>query len=89
MVLAEFLDLVDDNFGEETTDEILKGCPLESGGTDGRRGPAIDPQWGAGNPLQLSCCALPHGTEVFGQCKGELERLAGVETRIAMGVIPR
>lgn len=32
IVFTEFLDLVDQSFGEETTDRVVGSCPLRSGG---------------------------------------------------------
>jgi hypothetical protein len=32
VVFTEFLSLVDDNFGEETTERVVASCPLASGG---------------------------------------------------------
>ena len=68
LVFSEFLDIVDDKFGEETTDEIVKGCPLESGGAYSAVG-TYDP-----NELHMLVGALSSSTGITAD---ELQKVYG------------
>ena len=68
LVFTESLDLVDNAFGEDTTDEIVKGCLLASGGAYSAVG-TYDPQ-----ELHMLVGALSTSTGVTPQ---DLQRTYG------------
>jgi hypothetical protein len=78
IVFTEFLDLVDEGFGEETTERIIDGCPLHSGGVYTSVG-TYDPQ-----ELKALVGALSSETSVSPE---ELQRIYGRHLFTRFGVL--